>query len=536
MIPSCYRKTKPEPGKTKFHCGLIYTSLLRSLVLCAGLFLFLSMELQGQDQLLYKEITISKQFTSLYKALNLVSEKADCLFIYESQVVENNKRVKLVADHLPLQKVLDNLLDDPTLGYKVVGKHILIYRTSKEPGKLSASATTFPGDSVKPFILKARVFDNENKNPIAFASIGIAEQNLGTITNTDGYFVLKVPASFSNATLLVSHIGYMSKGMPVQLINDQLVNIYLDRRIISIQEVIIRYIDPVVILGKALEQRKVNNFEEPTYLTTFYREGVQKNECLLSYSEAVFKVFKSSYSLSEKFDQVKLLKSRKIQNENANDTVFLKLKAGILAGLQLDIVKCLPDFLDPEQMNYYTFTYSDLVSYNEKNAYAISFVQNKGIDDALFTGTIYIDNESFAILGADFEVNPEYIDKAVDDLVQKKSRKLKVKFEKINYSISYTNYNGRYYLNHARSDLHLKTRFRNQFSYDHFHTFMEIATCHIDTLNVKRFSNQEVIKPDIVFSDGKYSYDDSFWSDYNIIAPEAKLGEELSKIIGKIGE
>jgi len=484
---------------------------------------------------LLKEITISRQFTTLYKALNLVSEKAGCFFIYDSQVVENDKRVKLVADHLPLKKVLDNLLEDPSLGYKVLGKHILVYRMEKKPGLITEIIPIPRIDSAAIYILKGRVFDNENKNPVAFASIGIADQNLGTITNTDGFFILKVPAGFSTASLIVSHIGYMSQTMPVQLLNDQQVDIFLERRIISIQEVIIRYIDPLTILAKALEQRKVNNFVEPAYLTTFYREGVQKNERMLSYSEAVFKVYKSSFDQSELHDQVKLLKSRKVQNANPKDTVLLKLKAGILAGLQLDIVKCLPGFLDPMQFSDYTFTYSDLVSYNEQNAYAITFVQNSGIEDALFTGTLYIDNESFAILGADFEVNPEYIDKAVNELVQKKSRKLKVKFEKINYSISYTSYNGRYYLNHARSDLHLKTRLRNRLSYDHFHTFMEIATCHIDTLNVTRFSNQEVIKPDIVFSDASYNYDDSFWGDYNIIAPEEKLGEALSKIIGKIG-
>jgi hypothetical protein len=189
-----------------------------------------------------------------------------------------------------------------------------------------------------------------------------------------------------------------------------------------------------------------------------------------------------------------------------------------------------------DQLPYYTFTYSDVVSYNERDAYAITFVQNKGVLEALYTGTLYIDNESFAVLGADFEVNPAFLDKVVDELVQKKSRRLKVKFEKINYSISYSNYNGRYYLNHARSDLQIRTRMKNHLSTDRFYTFMEIATCAIDTVNVTRFGNKEVMKPDVVFSDASYTYDDSFWGDYNIIAPEARLGEALSKIMGKIEE
>jgi len=208
----------------------------------------------------------------------------------------------------------------------------------------------------------------------------------------------------------------------------------------------------------------------------------------------------------------------------------------VLSALQLDIAKCVPGFLDQTPPLNYTYTYSDMVSYNSKDAYAITFVQNKGIVDPFYTGTLYIDKESFAILGADFEINPEFLDKAADDLILKKSRKLIVKLEKISYSVSYTSFNGKYFLNHARCDIKLKTRLRNHLSYDNFNTFLELATCHIDTMNVAKFAKQEIMKPNIVFSEAPYSIDDTFWSDYNIIAPEENLGEALSRIIGKIEE
>jgi hypothetical protein len=271
-------------------------------------------------------------------------------------------------------------------------------------------------------------------------------------------------------------------------------------------------------------------------MTSFYREGVQKNNRYISYSEAVFKVYKSSYALSEFSDQVKLLKSRKIQNAEAQDTVYVKLKAGVLSALQLDIAKCVPDFLDLTPPSNYTYTYSDLVSYNAKDAYAITFIQNKGIEEPMYTGTVYIDKQNYAILGADFEINPAYLDKAADNLVLKKSRRLNVKFEKINYSVNYTPFNGKYYLNHVRCDIRLKTRLRHHLSSDNFNTFLELATCSIDTLNVVKFAKQEVIKPNIVFSDAPYRNNDTFWNDYNIITPEEKLSEALSRIIGKIEE
>jgi len=228
------------------------------------------------------------------------------------------------------------------------------------------------------------------------------------------------------------------------------------------------------------------------------------------------------------------LKSRKIENSVLKDTVFLKLKAGVMTALQLDIVKSVPDFLDQSEPSRYTYTYSDLISYNSQDAYAITFVQKEDVTDALYKGTMYIDKESYAILGTDFEINPNYLDKAAENLILKKSKRLIVKLEKIKYSISYKPFGGKYYLNHIRCDLQLKTRLRNHLLADNFSTFLEFATCKIDTVNVVKFEKREVLKPGIVFSDAYYTTDEAFWADYNIIAPEEKLSEALSRIIGKI--
>jgi hypothetical protein len=534
-----YPKMQKVRSKIKLCSFRHRHKMFKACILGTGFLLFLVNNGFAQTPLLDKTITIQKQNTTVYNALNLISQKADCLFIYDSKTVESDKRVKLQADNQPLRKVLDNLLANPSLSYKVIGKHILIFKVKDETHHdvLPVTTVSIPAkDTLKNTIIRGYIFDNETKTVLPYATIGIEEENLGTVTNADGYFTLKIPSSLAGTSLVVSHMGYMSQHVPVQLLNEQQVDFYLDRRVISIQEVIIRYIDPNEIMAKALEQRKVNNAVNPVYLTTFYREGVQKNQKYISYSEAVFKVFKSSYTLSENADQVKKLKSRKVQNENPHDTVFLKLKAGVQSALQLDIVKCVPGFLDLTPPAEYDYTYSDLVSYSSKDAYAITFVQKENLNKALYSGTVYVEKESFAILGADFEINPDLLDIAAEELVLKKSRRLIVKLEKINYSVSYMPFNGRYYLKHARCDIQLKTRLRNRLTSDNFNTFLELATCSIDTSGVERFPRQEVMKPNVVFSDQSYDGNDAFWGDFNVIVPEAKLTEALSKIIGKIEE
>ncbi len=530
MIPFCCRITRSSQKRTK-------RKPARGLPFCSawilGIILFSANAALGQEQILEKPITIERQHTTLYNALNIISDKVNCFFVYDSKTIESDKRVKLEADNLPLRQVLEKLLDNPALTFKVIDQHILIYPVNGEtPAADQAQDPARNGD--KNIIIRGHVFDNGDKKPVAYASIGIQEENIGTITNADGYFVVKLPAKFAGSSLSVSHLGYQNQKIPIMLLDEQQIDIYLERRVISIQEVIIRYMDPEAIVSRAMQLRKANNSLNPVYMTTFYREGVQKNDRVLSYSEAVFKVYKSSYEYSEKSDQVKLLKSRNIQNINQSDTFLLKLKAGIQASLQLDIVKCIPTFLDETEFPSYAFAYSDIVSFNAQNVYAITFVQKKQVEEPLFSGTLFIDKESFAILGADFEINPRYLKQAADFLIVRKSPRLIVRFEKIKYSVSYLNYNGRYYLNHARCDITLKTRTRNHLSFDNFSTFLETATCHIDTTNVMRFGKQEVIKPNVVFSEASYAYDAAFWGDYNIIAPEEKLHEAVSRISSKI--
>lgn len=542
-----YLKTRKTQGRINLHfirvCTFrIYPKCLHArrvpdtLILFSTLFLLLFVNVaSGQESLLDKTITIPKHYITLYNALNLISEKSGCLFIYDSQVVESDKHVKLVAENQPLKEILDNIIANPDIAYKVIGEHILIYSNKKKSIPVAQPLPVAQThDTIRNIIIKGHIYDSENKSVVPFASIGIVEENIGTITNMDGYFTLKIPATYAGSSLVVSHIGFMSQKIPIQLLKEQKVDIFLERRVISLQEVIIRYIDPNTIIAKAMEKRNLNYNDEPVYTTSFYREGVQKNSRYISYSEAVFKIYKSPFTHDEHSDQVKMLKSRKIENINPKDTVFLKLKAGILSALQLDIVKCVPDFLDMSTVGNYTYTYSDLVSTNSKDAYAITFIQKKNILDPLYAGTLYIDKESFAILGAEFEINPAFLEKAAEDLVLKKSRKLNVMLEKISYSVGYTPLNGKYFMNHARCDIKLKTRLKHHFSSDNFITFLELATCNIDTVNVTRFAKEEVIKPNMVFSDAQYTYDDSFWGEYNSIAPEEKVDEAISKIISEI--
>ncbi len=96
--------------------------------------------------------------------------------------------------------------------------------------------------------------------------------------------------------------------------------------------------------------------------------------------------------------------------------------------------------------------------------------------------------ENNALLRVDFEVNPQYIEQAAGMFVERKSRNLRITPQKVAYTVSYKQWNGTYYINHIRGDLHFKIKKRRQlFNTNILHTWFEMVTCKIDTANVNRF-------------------------------------------------
>lgn len=486
---------------------------------------------QQSDSLLNKRVTVNIKGLTVFQALNQIGESADCFFIYDSKDVKSDKKVQSIeAVNQPLILILNKLIVDPLIEYKVIDKHILIYINQKNTSSIIKDKT----DSTGFFVIGGRVLDKDTKTPIPFATVSIEKIGLGTISNYDGVFNLRIPKYSTKSNIIVSHLGYQNLSVPIEFFEDNVYNLYIQPRYIPIQEVFIRNIDAKGIVKSAIENKGKNYYDSDIYLTSFYREGVKRNNKYLGYNEAVFKIFKSSYSKGTEFDQVKLLKSRKLELSDRSDTLIVKLKAGIKGAIDLDIIKSMPDFLDPEFMDNYIYTKTDIIAQDSISAYVISFEQKPNIYQPLFSGTLYIDIENLTLMGADFGINPKYVESSANLFVQKKDRKISVKPQEITYSVKYKQFNGKYYIHHARGDLSFKVKERGKLFSNTFSLFLEYVGFQIDTVNVERFTRRNILKPTIVFSEENYTYDPEFWKDLNIISPEEDINKAISKINLKI--
>lgn len=507
--------------------------LLLLLLVILTLIKFEALGQQPNDSIFNQRVTLPANRTTVYHALNQLSDSMGLLFAYESKLVESDKIIKPRINQITLRNALDQVLNDTTLSYKVIDNHILIYRKT---GEIKGLATKQINTTTRYKTLRGHVLDSQTQQPLSFATIGIPEVAMGTTANLDGAFILKIPKANQATNVLISHIGYKTKIIPITLFAQSTISIFLETDIISIQEIIIRNIDPKQLIADALQKIPDNYSQIPVYYTSFYREGVVKNKKYQNYSEAIFKIYKSPVQKQFESDQVKLIKSRKTQNLEPADTLSIKLKGGINSSLALDMVKNIPSFLDESYWSKYSFKRSDMVSINGMTAFAISFNLNKDITDPLLEGVIYIDINTLAILGADLNISPANISQVTDMFVHKRNRQFKFKPVSISYSVRYTNINSTHYLSHVRGDLRFKYRFKRNLFNSSFHLFFELINTQIDTNSVTRFNRRDTEPIQKVFLDNSYQYDQVFWEDQNIIPPEKNIFEGLKDIKTKIEE
>lgn len=360
---------------------------------------------------------------------------------------------------------------------------------------------------------------------------------IGTVSNQNGEFKLSIPDSLGNCKITFSHLGYISQEIESALFADNHPLISLEPKIIPIQEVVIRRTKPSRLIEEMRSKRKSNYPQKPVCHTIFYREGIELRKRFVSLTEAVFKVYKTPYQEFSPTDQVKLLKMRQILNLQEKDTLITKLKSGINACLILDLMKNLPNFIDKDFTELYNYAHTDISVVDNRLVNVVSFEQKQGIDLPLYKGELYIDMDNSALIKAHFGINPKHIKQATHFVIERKSRNLNISLQHLTYTISYKPWNGVYYIHHIRGDLDFKIKKRRQvFNTTTLHAWYEMITCKTDTLQVEKFTHKEILPTRTVFSETHFTYDETFWGDFNIILPEEELNEAIRKISAKIEE
>ena len=479
--------------------------------------------ISGQEVLSDLSITLDSKNRTINQALDEITLQTGYYFTYNAALISGKEKVRVEFSKLNLEDALDQLLQDPDFDYKVIGRNVVIYKKNTQ---VAAPLS----EEIDRTILRGKVVDRRSGKGLSYATIALYGHALGSITNETGVFSFKLPPDIRDPIFVVSFMGYKNLLYPVSYPVEGELTIRLERETIPLQEVFIRYADPVKILSEAISRIPENHLQEHSEMTAYYRESVKKNDHCMLFSEAVLDVAKGPYSKISSSDQVSIHKARKISDLTNADTVIIKLRSGIDASLSLDVIKNKPDFLLEDFQEYYDLDFSDMMTYGERLVYVISFRQKSHITQLMFRGSIYIDQENLAILAVDFEFNPELIHKEPGIFLVSSSPRIRVRPIMASYHVDYRPLEGQLHVSQVRAEVGLKIRKRRRWIGEKYLIAIEMAITDVVPGERVRINPSQRLRPNTILSDQPFQFDPLFWGIYNTIEPEATLQESLQKI------
>lgn len=198
----------------------------------------------GSQELLNRQVTITKGTRSLQSVLKELENSAQLKFSYVPSILKN-KKVTVKNDRLSVGEMLDQLLSPNDLAYRVSGNYIIITKANEPEGANDVqllNLQTTPENVDRQ--ISGKVTD-ENGEGLPGVNIIVQGTQRGTTTDGEGLFTLVIPDG--EVTLVLSFVGYLNQEFVVA--NQSFINVSLvpDNRTL----------EELVVVGYGT-QRKVN--------------------------------------------------------------------------------------------------------------------------------------------------------------------------------------------------------------------------------------------------------------------------------------
>ena len=144
-----------------------------------------------------QRVSVVLENVSLAEALKKVSAASGYEFFYNSNVVlKSDKRITASFDGTELKTVLDHVFSGTEFSYRIKDRTIVVVPRPAQPAPEEPAFVEIAG----------RITDGSNKAPMAGVTVVVEGSTIGTSSDADGRYVLKIPAGIYN--IMFSFIGY----------------------------------------------------------------------------------------------------------------------------------------------------------------------------------------------------------------------------------------------------------------------------------------------------------------------------------------
>lgn len=184
-----------------------------------------------------RTVTLQGSRITLTQAFDIIENQTDMKINFSHDELDVDKKISVNFKEQPLVAVLDHILKDSQVSYKIDSDYIVITNGDKHPSFNTNS-------NIKQENITGLILDSNNE-PVIGASIIQKGTSNGTISDIDGSFALK--PTTENVTLVISFIGFHTEEVHVKRGTDLRVILKEDTQ----------KLEEVVVVGYGT-QKKVN--------------------------------------------------------------------------------------------------------------------------------------------------------------------------------------------------------------------------------------------------------------------------------------
>ena len=378
------------------------------------------------------------------------------------------------------------------------------------------------------------VKDKESRKSLANVNIAVQGSNIGTVTNADGVFSLKVSQEELSRGVVVSHLGYQNTLVSAEALtkSQKRLTIWLTPTVLTLEMVNVYGGDPLALVEQAIRRVPQNYAPNDHLFSAFYRETIQKRNRYIGISEAVADVYKTSYQTRDASrERVQILKGRRLESQKKSDTLAVKIAGGPNMPIYLDVAKNDEELLDVNMLHCYRFSMQLSMSIDDRMQYVVAFEPRVVLDYPLYTGFLYIDQQTLTLTRAEFQLDLSNKEKAVRHILRKKPAGLRFKLNEVSYLTTYRYQEGRAYLNYLRNFIRFKCDWKKRLFSSTFTTTTEMVMVDRTDHPEERIDSKDAFKQKDIFYDVVEEYwNVDFWKDYNIIEPTESLESAVKKL------
>lgn len=264
--------------------------------------------------------------------------------------------------------------------------------------------------------LSGKVFNEENNNSLAYASVIIKNTNIGVLTDAEGVFEIRIPKKHAKDSLVINYIGFESKVFPI----DRKRSSYpLTPSENTIEQVVVTPIDADSIMQLMEDNYVKNHIKHNTKQAGFMRASFTESGELFQVSESTYNVFYEKKNEGAE-RSIHPTKSRMVIDSAAykhiNEVFHFKKDTFLVEPLSfISIGQSFNSQVEDKEDRKWSSEYEYLgkEEYQGREAYRINSVAFRK-KSAFMNINFLVDVETYALLSFEYEtVNPEQINKLV---------------------------------------------------------------------------------------------------------------------------